>query len=167
LNIRKVTAFINERVFLIIVVVIVCGSFLFSYSFYREGKILEQKIVSKQNELARMLELKDIYLSHKIKTEKAILKKDEKRSFSLSTIEEMVSKTFIGGKLAMLKPSTLKEQKGAALPSIELKINNAALNEVVVFLRTLETSGLTVQKLYLTVPQNQQNIDIYIVITER
>ncbi len=114
-----------------------------------------------------MLELKDIYLSHKIKTEKAILKKDEKRSFSLSTIEEMVSKTFIGGKLAMLKPSTLKEQKGAALPSIELKINNAALNEVVVFLRTLETSGLTVQKLYLTVPQNQQNIDIYIVITER
>ena len=33
---------------------------------------------------------------------------------SLATVESIVSKTIVGGKLAMLKPATLKEEKGSA-----------------------------------------------------
>jgi len=166
-NIKNVTALINERIFVIVVTLILCGALWASYSFYREGKLLEQEISSKQNELARVLQLKNIYLSSKYDSEKIRVRKDGQRSFSLSSIEEGVTKTFTAGKLTMLKPSTLKDQRSAGQPSIELKINGAVLNEAVSFLKTLEASNLIVKKLYLTVPQNQAAIDMYIVITER
>lgn len=167
MNIKEIMALINERIFITGVVLIACIAIWFSYNFYQEGGALNQKIITKQNELVRILELKDIYLKNKYKAERANLKRDDKQSFSLSYIEDVVSKTFISGKLTMLKPSTLKEQKGGGFPSLELKISNATLNEVVVFLGKVETSGLSIRKLYLTVPQNQPTIDVYAVITGR
>lgn len=160
-------ALINERIFITGVLLISCIAIWFSYNFYLEGKTLNQKIITKQNELVRILELKDIYLGSKYIAERANLKRDDKQSFSLSYIEEVVSTTFIAGKLTMLKPSTLKEQKGGVFPSLELKISSATLNEVVSFLGKVETSGLAIRKIYLTVPQNQPTIDVYAVITWR
>lgn len=167
MNIKEFMALINERIFIIGVILIACTAIWLSYIFFWEGRALDQKIITKQNELVRILELKDAYLANKYKLERSNEKRDDKRSFSLSYIEEIVSKTFIGGKLTMLKPSTLKEQKGGGFPSLELKVSNATLNEVVAFLGKVESSGLAIRKIYLTVPQNQSTIDLYAVITER
>ena len=153
--------------FFVAIALIVCGSLWASYSFYGEGKNLDNKISAKQIELARIIHLKEAYLSGIHRLEKVSAKGEGQRAFSLSRMEELVARTFIGGRLTMLKPSTFKEQNSAARASIEIKISNAPLNEALSFLKEIEIAGLFIRKVFLTVPQNQTAVDLYAVITER
>lgn len=158
----------SERFFVIGFLLVTCVFLWISFTSYRESKAVEQRIASKRNELARVLQLKDAYLWAKNKAElSSSARKDDRRSFSLAAVEELVSKAFANGKLVMLKPSTLKEQKGSAQSSIEIKVSGAALAEVVSFCNAVEGLGLKVRKFYLTVPQNQNTLDLYAAITER
>jgi len=73
----------------------------------------------------------------------------------------------VGGKLAMLKPSTLKEQRGMSQSVIEMKVTGAALAEVVSFVKGVESAGLPIKKFYLTLPPNQTVLDMYVMVAER
>jgi hypothetical protein len=166
-NIKDLIAGIPERVYYLIAgfatLLILWGA----YSFYSDARLLEQKIGSRQRELSRIIALKDTYLSYRNRTERVQLKKAGGESLSLGLIEGMVSKNFKSGKLNILRPSILKEQKGKAEAVIELKVSGTALSEVIAFVNALETAGITLRKFQLTLPQNQELIDLYLVVTGR
>ncbi|OPY00261.1 MAG: hypothetical protein A4E62_00920 [Syntrophorhabdus sp. PtaU1.Bin002] len=166
MKIRDLLSVPPERIFLVIVGIVVCATLWASYGFYADSKVLDQKISTRQNELARIVKLREIYLSNMYRVERAVSVRDGRPTLSLSLMEEMVSKTFVGGKLNMLKPSTLKEQRGSSRPAIELKVTGAALAEVVSFVKGVESAGLSLKKFYLTLPPNQTVLDMYIMVAE-
>lgn len=167
MKIKDLLSVPSEKIFLIITGIIVCVALWASYCFYSSSRLLDQKISAKQNELARIIKLREIYLSNTYRIEKAASATNGRPTLSLSLMEEMVSKTFVGGKLSMLKPSTLKEQRGASQPAVELKVTGAALAEIVSFIKDIESAGLSLKKFYLTLPPDQTVLDMYIVVTAR
>ncbi|OPY64455.1 MAG: hypothetical protein A4E63_03496 [Syntrophorhabdus sp. PtaU1.Bin050] len=166
MKIRDLLSVQPERIFLVIIGIIACVALWASYGFYAASKALDQKISARQNELARIVKLREFYLSNMYRVERAASVRNGKPILSLSLMEEMVSKAFVGGKLNMLKPSTLKEQRGSSQPAIELKVTGAALAEVVSFVKGVESAGLSPKKFYLTLPPNQAVLDMYIMVAE-
>lgn len=127
---------------------------------------MEQKIVSKQREVSSVLQLKETYDTRKRSIEKS-LQKSESVGISLASVEGIVTKTLVGGKLTMLKPATLKEEKGTQQMAIELTVTGAPLGEVVSFLKAVGTAGFHVKRLQLTVPQaNPTALDMHVIMAQ-
>ena len=95
-------------------------------------------------------------------------KKVENRALSLGTVEEMVQKSFVGGTLTMLQPATSEGEKGAHRMAVEVKVNGAALKEVISFVKAADGFGLYVDKLRLTLPAtNPTCLDMQATLMER
>ncbi len=156
-----------EKVYIGAFVLIIILTASYAYIMSGDTIALEQKIVSRQKDLNGIVKLKDLYLAKKKNFEHATAKKTEKNKPSLTLLEEVVSKTFVGGRLTLLKPSTMKDEKGKSLGIYELKFGGAALGEVVNFVKEVESAGLYVKKLQMNMPAAGQTlIDMYAVITE-
>lgn len=143
----------------------------FSAYFTRQDTaVLEGRIAAKQKGLAEVIQLRDIYETKKHETERHDLKKTDNQSpLSLALIESMVNKSFVGGTLAALQPTTDKGEKGnSKQAAVELKVAGAALGEIVTFVKTAESEGLRVEKMHLSLPaSNPMALDMQATIVER
>jgi hypothetical protein len=137
-----------------------------TYVLHIDARSVEQGIVSKQKEVSSLLRLKDTYETRKRVTEKG-LQKSESVGMSLAPVESILSKTLVGGKLTVLKPAMLKEEKGTQQLAIEIRVSGAPLGEIVSFLKTAETAGFHVKRLQLTVPQtNAAALDMHVIMAQ-
>ncbi|MGD0228956.1 MAG: hypothetical protein ABSC19_01190 [Syntrophorhabdales bacterium] len=153
-------------------VLIFSGIFVISavsvYFLTEDTRLLERGIESRQKDYAEVLQLKNSYELKKRAFEKAASKKVENRGISLGVVEEMAQKNFVGGTLAMLQPATSKEDKGAARMAVEVKVNGAALKEVISFVKAADNFGLYVGKLRLSLPAaNPTSLDMQATVMER
>ncbi len=78
----------------------------------------------------------------------------------------MISKTIVGGKLSVLRPGQVKGEKGKQQQTIEMKISDLPLAEVVALLKGFDGAGVHVRKLQLTMGANQAGLDVYVVVAE-
>jgi hypothetical protein len=165
-NILNFFASLSEKIYIAIFVAIIVVSSTYIYLLKEDTLALEGQIATKQQELGRIIKLNSLYQAKKRSLERTVSKGSQENTISLGMIEEIITKSFIGGKLNMLKPSITKEDKrGSAQKTFEVKVGGAALGEVITFVKALETSGLYVKKLQLTMPAaNQAVIDMYAVV---
>jgi hypothetical protein len=109
--------------------------------------------------------LKDVYLAKRRSAENVQVKKTEEKTPSLGLIEDITSKIFVAGRLSSLRPTAVREERGRAQVMFELKVNNAALGEVIAFVKEVESSGLYVRKLQLNMAVSGTFVDMYATIT--
>lgn len=140
----------------------------YAYFTREDTALLEGRIAMKQRDLARILQLRDTYEAKKHELDRRALKRPDNQPMSLALIESMVGKSFVGGNLTGLTPTASKGEKGSKQMAIELKVANAALGEVVAFVRSAEDAGLRVEKLRLSLPaSNPTALDMQATIVER
>lgn len=141
----------------------------FSAYFTRQDTaVLEGKIAAKQRDLGNVLQLRDTYEAKKHEMDRRVLKKPDSQPLTLTLIEGMVTRSFVGGSLSALSPSTEKGEKGAKHAAVDLKIAGAALGEIVTFVKAAENAGLRVEKMRLTLPaSNPMALDMQATIVER
>jgi hypothetical protein len=157
---------VSERVWVFVLGGIFILAGVGTYFLYTDTRLMDQKIISKQKELAAVMQLRDTYEAGKRAAEKS-LQKAESRGTSLASVEGIVSKTLVGGKLTMLKPATMKEEKGKQQMVVELRVANAPLGEIVSFLKAAEAAGFRVKKLQLTLPQNNpMSLDMHVIVAQ-
>ena len=165
MKVRELLSSIPERAWMLIFVGIFLLSGLGTYFTWTDARLVGQKIVAKQKEAATIIQLRDAYQSKRRDAEKSLQKGDSK-GMSLASVEGIVSKTLAGGRLTMLRPTTMKEEKGKQQTAVELRVTNAPLGEVVSFLKAAEAAGMRVKKLQLTLPQaNPSAIDMHVIVT--
>lgn len=165
MRLRDLFSSIPERVWILVFVgvFILCG--LGTYFTWADARLAEQKILAKQKEAAAVMQLRDTYESKRRDAEKSV-QKGESKGMSLATVEGIVTKTLVGGRLTMLRPTTMKEEKGKQQTAVELRVTNAPLGEIVSFLKAAEAAGMRVKKLQLTLPQaNPSALDMHVIVT--
>lgn len=162
----SVLSSLSERVWLFLLAGIFVLSGVGTYFLYTDTRRVEQQITAKQKEVAAVLQLRDTYEASKRLSEKRV-QKAESRGMSLATVEGIVTKNLVGGRLTMLKPATVKEEKGKQLMAVEIRVSNAPLGEIVSFLKAAEAAGFQVKRLQLIVPQaNPMSLDMHVVLTQ-
>lgn len=167
MKIRDGFSLLSETTWCAVLAVITAGSLLGAYLFHRDARLLEPRIQIKQAELARVLELRDLYVSRRSDAEKAAAMGAGQALFSLGLLEDLIKKNLTGGKLVLLRPFAAREERMTAREAAELKISGATVSETVNFARALTSAGLVVRKLQLTLPQGQSVLDMYLVVSER
>jgi hypothetical protein len=159
---------IPQNVYVLIFSGIFVISCLFVYFLSEDIYLLERKIQSRQKDYAEVLRLRDIYESRRRAVERTGPGQVEKRPVTLSAVEEMVTKNFVGGSLAALNPVTNKVEKGAEQAAVEIKVTNAPLGEIVSFIKTADSLGFYVGKLRLSLPANNPGaLDMQATVMER
>jgi hypothetical protein len=146
-------------------ITIIC--LILAYVFNSEANAVARRITSRQGELAKIVALKNVYVSKKQALVKEVPKEEQKHPLSLALIEETVSKTLVSGNLKSLKPTVLKDEKGKTEQVIEVKVSGVALGDGISFVKSIDSSGLHLKKFQLFLPQNQMLLDLYAVIGER
>ena len=113
-----------------------------------------------------MLQLRDVYETKKHEPERNTLGKPDNKGLSLALVEDIVTKSFVGGTLTSLQPSTDKEN-GSAQTAVEVKVTGAAVGEVVAFTKAVENAGLRIEKLNLSLPaSNPMVLDMQATLEE-
>jgi hypothetical protein len=164
----KIFSSIPERTYVLLFLIIIIISSAYTYFQIEDASSLDKKIATRQKELERTIMLKDIYLAKKRNAEglPTTTKEKEQKAISLGLIEDITAKTFVAGKLSSLRPTAVKEEKGRAQVMFELKVNGAALGEIIAFVKEVEGSGLYVRKLQLNMPSSGQTfVDMFATIT--
>jgi hypothetical protein len=158
---------IPANVYVLVFVGIFAVTALFAYFIREDTLMLEKRILSRQKEVGAALQLRDSYEMKRRSFEGPAAKGAEQPAMSLAVIEELVAKSFAGGKLVSLQPTTTKE-KGRQRISVDLKIAGAPLGEVVSFVKAAEGAGLLVARLRLSLPEaNPMTLDVQATLTER
>jgi hypothetical protein len=164
---RRLAA-VPERVYVVIFFGIFLVAALSAYFIREDTDLLEKQIHSRQKDLSQVLLLRDSYESRKRDSERYVPRAADNRGLSLALIEETAAKSFVGGSLLALQPSTTKEEKGSRRMAVEIKVGGAALGEIVSFVKATESSGFRVEKLRLSLPaSNPSALDMQATITER
>jgi len=165
----KIFSSIPERTYVLLFLIIIIISSAYTYFQIEDASSLDKKIATRQKELERTIMLKDIYLAKKRNAEGLPTKRTEQKeqkAVSLGLIEDITAKIFVAGKLSSLRPTAVKEEKGRAQIMFELKVNGAALGEIIAFVKEVEGSGLYVRKLQLNMPSSGQTfVDMFATIT--
>lgn len=152
-------ATIPERVYLLGFVGIFFVSTVSAYFTYQDTTILEKKIISKQKEVTDIYALKEIYEAKKQAAEAALPGGSTAKGLSLASIEEIASKSLIGGRLVTLRPAAgVKGDKNKKQMAIEVKVSGAPLAEVTAFLRAIDSAGYRPKKLQLSLPGTGQTM---------
>lgn len=157
-NLLNMLSSLPERVYIAIFIAIFLISSVYAYILIDDARILDQRIAQKQQELDRIIKLKDLYLAKKRSFDRTTSKGKQESVISLTLLEEVITKSFIGGKLNMLKPSTIKEGKGGTIEVFDIKIGGAALGEIITCIKSLEISGFFIKKLQLNMPAAGQTV---------
>ncbi|MCX8023533.1 MAG: hypothetical protein N2745_12285 [Syntrophorhabdaceae bacterium] len=157
---------VPEKTYILIFVAIIILSSFYTYFRIEEAADIEKKIEAKQRDLNRTILLKNMYLSKKRVMEQSVAKPGEEKPLPLSFLEEASAKAFVAGRLAVLKPSAVKEEKVKGQSVFEIKVNGAALGEVIKFVTDVEKERMFVKKLQLNMPAGGQNfVDMFAIIT--
>lgn len=165
-NLLNMISSLPERVYIAIFIAIFLISSAYAYILVDDALMLDKRIAQKQQELDRIIKLKNLYLAKKKSFSRTTSKSSQESVISLTLLEEVIVKSFIGGKLNMLKPSTIKEEKGGAIAAFEVRVGGAALGEIITFVKSLEDAGFFIKKLQLNVPAAGQTvIDMSAIIT--
>jgi hypothetical protein len=167
LKIKDFFSLLSETTWWVVLAVITAGSLLGAYVFHRDARLLEPRIAIKQGELARVMELRDLYVSKRSGAEKVAAMGTEPVLFSLGLLEDLIKKSFTGGRLILLRPFAAKGERMGARGAAELKVSGATVSETIDFARALKSAGLVVRKLQLNLPQGQSLLDMYLVVSER
>jgi len=158
---------IPANAYLIVFLGIFAITTLFTYFLHEDALMLEKQIASRQKDVGIMLQLRDSYEVKKRASERAPRGTERPGGLSLALIEDIVAKSFAGGRLASLQPTTTKE-KGGQKMSVEVKVTGAPLGEVVSFIKATEGGGLAVGRLRLSLPEaNPMTLDVQATIIER
>jgi hypothetical protein len=161
----KILSSISERTYVLLFTAIIVLSSVYTYFQIEDAASLDKKITTRQKELERTVMLKEVYLAKRRSVENVQVKKTEEKTPSLGLIEDITAKTFVAGKLASLRPTAVKEERGKTQVMFELKVNNAALGEIIAFVREVENSGFYVRKLQLNMAASGTFVDMYATIT--
>ncbi len=167
MNIKDLLTYVPERAYYGLAALVVVSFLWGGYGFFNDARLFDHKIALKQLELGRVIALKDKYLLYTGAARKDSARKTGEAPLSLGLMEDLISKNFVSGTLNALKPVTLKEKKGKAESVVEVKVTGTALGEVISFVNAVESSGLVFKKFQLTLPQDQELIDLFATITER
>jgi hypothetical protein len=160
-------AAVPERVYVVVFFGIFLIAVLSAYFIREDTGLLEAQIHSRQRDLSRVLLLRDSYEGMKRQSEQNVPRTGESRGISLALIEETVAKSFVGGNLVALQPSTTRGEKGSKRMVVEVKVAGAALGEIVTFVKATESSGLRLEKLRLSLPaSNPSALDMQATISE-
>jgi hypothetical protein len=149
---------ISERVYILGFVGIFFVATVAAYYVHQDTRLLEKEIVSKQNEVASIYALKDIYEAKKQAAEATVPGGSSAKGMSLASIEEIASKSLIGGRLVTLRPASGKADKNKRQMVVELKISGAPLGEVITFLQAIDAAGYRPKKLQLSLPGTGQTM---------
>jgi hypothetical protein len=161
----KMLSSVSERTYVLLFTAIIALSSVYIYFHIEDAASLDKKIATRQKELERTIVLKDVYLAKRRSAENVQVKKTEEKTPSLGLIEDITSKIFVAGRLSSLRPTAVREERGRAQVMFELKVNNAALGEVIAFVKEVESSGLYVRKLQLNMAASGTFVDMYATIT--
>lgn len=141
---------------------------LFTYFLREDTLLLERRIVSRQKALVTTVQLRDSYETKRRAFERLAPDRNDQRAMSLTLIEEIIAKSFVGGSLASLQPTTTKGDRGGQRMAIEIKVVGAPLGEIVSFIKATENTGLRVGKLRLSLPAaNPVTLDMQATVVER
>jgi hypothetical protein len=143
-------ATIPERVYLLGFAGIFCVAMVATFYLYQDTRILEKQITSKQKEVANIYALKDLYEAKKQAIDAAAPAGSAKKGMSLASIEEITTKSLIGGRLVALRPVAGKGDKDKRQMVVELKLSGAPLGEIVTFLRAIDSAGYRPKKCQLS-----------------
>ena len=159
---------IPQNVYVIFLVGIFVISAFFAYFTREDAHLLERKIKSRQKDYAEALQLRDIYEAKKRAADKAGAGRVEKRPVTLTAVEELIGKSFIGGALSTLRPISEKGEKGREQMAVEIRVTNAPLGEVISFVKNAEGTGFFVGKLRLSMPaNNSSSLDMQATVMEK
>ena len=168
MKISSTFAAIPERVYVVIFSGIFLVAGLWTYFIREDTDLLEKQIYSSQRDLAQVLLLRDSYETKKRESDRSVTKPADDKGISLALVEQTAAKSFVGGNLVSLQPSTVKGEKASKRLVVEIKVSGAALGEVVSFVKATESSGLYVEKLRLSLAAaNPSALDVQATITER
>jgi hypothetical protein len=151
-------ATIPERVYVLGFAGIFVVATMAAYFVYQDTGILEKKIMSKQKEVADIYALKELYEAKKQAVEALAPAGSAPKGMSLASIEEIASKSLIGGRLVTLRPSPGKGDKEKRQMVVEVKVSGAPLGEVVTFLQAIDSAGYRPKKLQLSLPGTGQTM---------
>lgn len=157
----KLVAFlatIPERVYMLGFVGIFFVATVAAYFVQEDTRLLEKRIMVKQKELADIYALRETYEAKKQAAEAAAPKGSTAKGISLASIEEIVSKNLIGGRLVTLRPAGGKGDKDKRQTVIEVKISGLPLGEAVAFLKAIDSAGYRPKKLQLSLPGTGQTM---------
>jgi hypothetical protein len=161
-------AAVPEKVYVLVFFGVFLVTAFSAYFAWQNADLLERRIAVRQKNLAEVLQLRDTYETKKHELDRYAVKKPDSQAISLALVEGIVAKSFVGGKLSALQPSTSKEEKGSKQTAVELKVTGAALGEIVAFVKATEDTGLRIEKLQLSLPaSNPMTLDMQATITER
>ena len=161
----KMLSSVSERTYVILFAAIIVLSSVYIYFQIEDAASLDKRIATRQKELERTIMLKNVFLAKKRGAENVQVKKTQEKTPSLGLIEDITAKTFVAGRLTSLRPTAAKEERGGSQVMFELKVNNAALGEVITFVKEVESSGLYVRKLQLNMAASGTFVDMYATIT--
>lgn len=145
---------LSERVYIMVFAGVCILAAFSAYFIKQDTYILEQKILSRQKDVAAVQTLRNLYEARRQSSQRLAARPGGPAGISLALIEEIVAKSFVGGRLTSLKPSAGREERERQQMVIELKIAGAALAEVVSFMKAVEAKGLRAKKLQMTLPQS-------------
>jgi hypothetical protein len=151
-------ATIPERVYILGFVGVFFVATVAAYYVHQDTRLLEKKIVSKQKEVAYIYALKEIYEAKKQAVEAGVPGGSSAKGMSLASIEQIASKSLIGGRLVTLRPAAGKADKTKGQMVVEVKISGAPLGEVVTFLQAIDSAGYRPKKLQLSLPGTGQTM---------
>jgi hypothetical protein len=141
---------------------------LFTYFLHEDTLLLERRIASRQKDLGTVIQLRDSYETKRQAFEKYAPDRSDQRGMSLAVMEAIVAKSFVGGSLASLQPTTTKEDRGGQRMAIDIKVVGAPLSEIVSFIKATENTGLRVGRLRLSLPAaNPSTLDMQATVVER
>jgi hypothetical protein len=168
MSIPKRFAAVPQNIWALICVGIFVITALSAYLFYQDARLLENRIVSRQQNLGNMLRLRNLYEAKKKSFETNGAKTANDKPISLALVEELVAKTVVGGRLTSLQPVMEKQDKKSHGIAVEVKIAGIPLGEVVSFVKTAEDVGLQVFRLRLVLSASSSNtLDMQIMLVGR
>ncbi len=161
----KLLSSVSKRTYVLLFAAIIALSAIYTYIQIEDAVALDKRIATRQKDLERTVMLKDLFLAKRRSAESVHEKKSEGKVLSLGLLEELTTKTFVAGKLSSLRPATVSEERGRPQGMFEVKVNGAALGEVISFVQELENSGFFVKKLQINMGPSGTFVDMYATIT--
>jgi hypothetical protein len=95
---------LSERVYIMILAGVCILAAFSAYFIKQDTYVLEQKILSRQKDVAAVQVLRDLYEARRQSSQRLAAKPAGPAGISLALIEEIVTRSFVGGRLTSLKP---------------------------------------------------------------
>jgi len=148
----------REKIILLAGGAIVAGFLLYSlfqlpFAYLQRMETLDRLIVQKEDGLKQLAELKTQYqkLNDRVSRIETRIAQDREGFSLLSYLEETATTVSIRSNIAYMRPQTMPQSGGYREMSVEVKVENAPLGQIVRFLTALEQSPhvLKIRRLHL------------------